>query len=138
MSRPASFFVPGTPAAQPRVRMVRSNGHVYTPRSADAWKAAVRVAWRAEPRQPLEGPVRLSLNFFMPRPQYHFTSKGALTAGAPVRHTVRPDIDNLVKAVMDALTDAGAWHDDCQIVELSTDKLYGATRYGCAVNMMEL
>ncbi len=43
-----------------------------------------------------------------------------------------------IEVEMDALTDAGAWHDDCQIVELSTDKLYGATRYGCAVNMMEL
>ena len=134
----AFFFVAGTPVAQPRVRMVRSNGHVYTPRSADAWKAAVRVAWRAEPRQPLEGPVRLSLNFCMPRPAYHFTTKGALTAGAPVRHTVKPDIDNLVKAVMDALTDAGAWHDDCQIVELTIGKHYSHVPTGCTINMMEI
>jgi Holliday junction resolvase RusA-like endonuclease len=134
----AFFFVTGTPVAQPRVRMIRSNGHVYTPRTADAWKTAIRLAWRAEPRQPMEGPVRLSLNFCMPRPQYHYTSKGALTTGAPTWHTIKPDTDNLVKAVMDALTDAGAWHDDCQIVELSSDKRYGGGRYGCAINMMEL
>lgn len=134
----AALFVTGTPVAQPRVRMIRSNGHVYTPRTADAWKTAIRLAWRAEPREPMEGPVRLSLSFAMPRPQFHFTSKGALTAGAPVWHTIKPDTDNLVKAVMDALTDAGAWHDDCQIVELSSDKRYGGGRCGCAINMMEI
>ena len=138
MSHPACFFVPGTPAAQPRVRMVRSNGHVYTPRSADAWKTAVRAAWRALQQEPLEGPVRLSLNFHMPRPTSHTTSRGLLTKSAPTAHICKPDIDNLAKAVMDALTDAGAWHDDCQIVELTSDKMYGGPLYGCAINMMEI
>ena len=138
MSRPASFFVPGTPAAQPRVRMVRSNGHVYTPRSADAWKAAVRVAWRAQQQEPLEGPVRLGLQFAMPRPASHTTSRGAMTKSAPAAHICKPDIDNLAKAVMDALTDAGAWRDDCQIVELTIGKHYSHVPTGCTINMMEV
>ena len=41
-------------------------------------------------------------------------------------HTVKPDIDNLVKAVMDALTTAGWWIDDTQVWSLSTSKQYAA------------
>ena len=63
--------------------------------------------------------MRLGLQFAMPRPASHTTSRGAMTKSAPAAHICKPDIDNLAKAVMDALTDAGAWRDDCQIVELT-------------------
>ena len=40
-----------------------------------------------------------------------------------VKHTVKPDIDNLTKAVLDALNGL-AWYDDAQIVELNASKTY--------------
>lgn len=45
-----------------------------------------------------------------------FTNKRKITA--------RPDIDNLVKAVTDALNGI-LWKDDSQIVSLSAEKRYG-------------
>ena len=40
-----------------------------------------------------------------------------------LNHVVKPDLDNLVKAVLDALNDL-AWHDDAQIIELHVSKKY--------------
>lgn len=37
----------------------------------------------------------------------------------------RPDIDNLSKAVLDAMTGAGVWNDDAQVVRLVAEKRYG-------------
>jgi Holliday junction resolvase RusA-like endonuclease len=63
------------------------------------------------------------MQFFFTRPKSHFTSKGAPNPRAPVSHTKRPDIDNLVKAVMDAVTDTELfWFDDSQVVELLVSK----------------
>ena len=39
-------------------------------------------------------------------------------------HTKRPDLDNLEKAVMDALTKAKWWEDDSQVCVKITKKRY--------------
>ncbi|MDI9559696.1 MAG: RusA family crossover junction endodeoxyribonuclease, partial [Pseudomonadota bacterium] len=41
-----------------------------------------------------------------------------------VDHTKKPDLDNLLKALKDAMTGI-VWHDDAQIVSLSARKDYG-------------
>jgi len=72
------------------------------------------TAWLMTPRPQIKGPVFLSLTFVMPRPK---SNKNQF-------HTVRPDLDNLAKAAMDALTDAGAWRDDSQVCSLNLVKIY--------------
>ena len=42
--------------------------------------------------------------------------------------TVKPDIDKLTRAVLDALTHH-AYDDDCQVVSLNVVKLYGENEY---------
>lgn len=34
----------------------------------------------------------------------------------------KPDVDNYAKSVLDAMTDAGVWHDDTQVQELRVNK----------------
>jgi Holliday junction resolvase RusA-like endonuclease len=125
-----TFDVLGEPKSQPRPKAMRRGNfiHVYTPATAKAWKGLVASA--AKPflsPVPIEGPLSLSLDFRFVRPKSHFTSKGALTKGARIAHTTKPDADNLAKAVMDALTDAGLWKDDTQIVRLFVTKTYAET-----------
>lgn len=63
---------------------------------------------------PLVGPVAVRLVFAMPRPA---RPKFLWPA-------VKPDIDKLERAVLDAMTDAGAWKDDALVVDLHTSKHY--------------
>ncbi len=135
-----SFFVHGKPRPQPRQRhfakklasgkiMARS----YDPGTAEAWKGAVALAARPFlPKVPLDGPLRVSLAFYMPRPKSHFgTGKNAdnLKPSAPIWHTTGGgknggDRDNLDKAVLDCLTQIGFWRDDGLVCSGELEKRY--------------
>lgn len=69
-------------------------------------------------RYPITGPATLIVTFHFPRPKHHYrTGKYAhlLRDVAPRLMQTGPDLDKLVRAVGDALTDAGAVVDDKQI-----------------------
>ena len=66
----------------------------------------------------MEGPIHLDATFYLPRPK-----------SWPKRiteHTRTPDRDKLLRALCDALTAAGAWHDDSQVIEGETRKALAA------------
>lgn len=125
------FRVDGVPKGQPRPRAFVRGGHaaVYDPGTAEGWKSCIAVAAKPHiPPTPLAGTIALTVEFIMPRPRAHFrTGKHAseLRGDAPEHHCSRPDVDNLTKAVLDALTDIGMWIDDAQIALLGAVKLYG-------------
>lgn len=120
-----SFFVSGEPKAQPRprARAIRKGKKVitmmYQPKGPDtAWKETVEAeASKHVPAEPLTGAVHVDVTFFLTRPLSHFrTGKYAhiLKESAPKYPAKKPDRDNLLKLVEDALTNAGMWNDDCQ------------------------
>jgi Holliday junction resolvase RusA-like endonuclease len=45
---------------------------------------------------------------------------------APLHPATRPDVDKLIRAVLDALTMSGAIKDDGRVVTLAAVKTYGA------------
>lgn len=95
-------------------------------------------AWRSDMRDAtmtalagghrLAGPVEVQVVFLMRRPRSHFsTAKGHendLKAKAPLFHTQRPDVDKLQRALLDAMTSAGAYSDDSQVVHVSASKAW--------------
>jgi len=111
----------GLPVAQGRPRAFKlptGQVRVYDPEPSRDWKRTVLAQiLPAKPEIPLAGPLRLSLDFILPRPK---TLPKKILA-----HTRRPDLDNLVKAVKDALR-AVVYHDDAQVTELHASKRYGA------------
>lgn len=119
------ILVEGQPRPQPRPRMARS-GRVYNPTTADEWKRAVAKACReAGAKFPKGAAVAMDVEFYLPM-------RGAREVGAP--HLATPDLDNLLKAVMDAMTRAGVWADDSQVFCLTSrktisggDRMPGAT-----------
>ena len=120
-----AFEVPGLPVPKARARVTRA-GITYTPRETLNYEAQVRVAYaNAYPgRQPFAAATALVLQL-----EAHFP----LPAGAPKRlrrqmeagtttpMTQRPDLDNLVKTVLDALNRV-AWADDGQVAEIMARK----------------
>lgn len=138
-----TLVIPGHPEPQPRVKATRCGGfvRVYTPDTADAWKAAVRAEARNAPwRFPKGVPVSLRIAFVLARPQAHFRRRKGipeLRDDAPEVVAIKPDVDNLTKAVMDAMSEdakralgphgwRGLWDDDCQVAHLEAVKIYGA------------
>lgn len=117
--------VKGEPVAQPRPRAyVRPNGKAgtYDNGRARGWKREIQLAAaRAKLPRRLVGPIRLEINFFLGRPARLKTKS---SPAEPIPHTNVPDIDNLTKAVMDALNEYGLWRDDRQVAELCAYKRY--------------
>jgi len=139
----ASFTAYGTPKAQPRARAFARNGHVrmYDPATAEGWKGQIALAVQDYlTGRPYEGPLLLTLVFLFPRPKAHYKASGLLKDNAPLWHDKKPDIDNAAKAVMDALTAVGLWHDDKQVASVSMLKRYTMAdeRAGCAITVASL
>ena len=67
------------------------------------------------------------ITFQFPWPKkWYRTGKysGQLKDNAPIEHTIKPDIDNLLKFVMDA-GNGVLWNDDRQIHQVQMKKVYG-------------
>ena len=114
-----------TPIAQPRPRAVAPHGRamiVSNPGKSPvaAYKKIVAVEARTFYKGPLLAqPLRVTLLFVMPRPK----SVTRKTRPNPrLRHTSKPDIENLAKSTLDALTGI-VWEDDCWICELELEKV---------------
>jgi crossover junction endodeoxyribonuclease RusA len=94
------------------------SGAVVTPQQPKVlkWRADIRAAFHeARPdAQPTGQPFHVDVAFSFRRPKTHLTSKGLLRSGAPRYHTQAPDVDKLLRAVLDALTGV-VWHDDKQV-----------------------
>ena len=121
------LFVNGIPKAQPRPRMT-ANGHVYNPDSADAWKAEIKMAFMACRKPIITGPVILSVKFFMPIPKGMKVKEGEF-----IPHIKKPDTDNLLKAVMDSLTQVGIWKDDALVFKIDSEKWYTPAKTGAQI-----
>jgi Holliday junction resolvase RusA-like endonuclease len=134
-----SFFAAGIPKAQPRVKAFVRGNHagVYTPDSAETWKQEVRrQAVANAPESLIGGVVRIQLDFFLPRPKVHLDKHGVPKPKSPVWHCKKPDLDNLIKAVTDAITDTQRiWLDDSQICEITATKTYAINAVGCSVRI---
>lgn len=115
-----TFWIEGTPIQQgSKTAFVVKGKAVMTDQNARTlkpWRAIVtRDATKAARRHPLfAGPLAVTLDYYMPR--------GA-TVKRP-RPSVTPDLDKLIRAVLDGITDAGVWGDDGQIVSIHAREYY--------------
>lgn len=126
----ARFTVAGVPAPQGSTRSVphRVTGKPITMHSGGSTLAA----WRADVREaavrcmdftpPTEDAVSLGLSFRFLRPKVHFGARG-LKPSAPAEKVTKPDLDKLVRAVLDALTGV-LYVDDAQVVGFTAGKRY--------------
>jgi Holliday junction resolvase RusA-like endonuclease len=132
-----TFRVRGDPKGQPRPRAFSRGGsaRVYDPGTAEGWKGQVALAsQRVMPDEALIGPVRVDMAFYFKRPKRLLRKKDIDMA---IPHTSKPDLDNLAKAVLDAMTQLGWWHDDAQVCEGLWTKRWASTmaQAGVAVSV---
>lgn len=101
------------------------------------WRADVKAAFLDGANQPLirfeEEALHVRLEFVLNRP-----------ASTPKRATPpavkRPDLDKLIRAVLDAVSSAGVWRDDSQVVSIMTVKRLAeiGEPTGCRIKLCEM
>jgi len=113
------YTLPGDPIPLSRIRIGRR-------RCWDSQKelkliASITVKSQHGERPKYVGPLRLDMTFFFPIPK---TLIRQIKPGTP--HTVKPDLDNLVKMICD-LCESILFASDCRIAEINCRKIYDTT-----------
>jgi crossover junction endodeoxyribonuclease RusA len=112
--------VHGKPGPQGSKRHVGNGVMVESSAKVKPWREAVKAAaLQAGAAERLEGPVEVAVCFCFDKPK-----------SAPKRRRTWPttrssgDVDKLLRATFDALTDAGVFRDDSQVVHVSAWKAF--------------
>lgn len=116
------FEVPGKPCAKGRPRF--ANGHAYTPKKTAAYENLVALAYIQAGGQITDAPIELHITAYFPIPKSARKRDKEKMEQGYIRHTKRPDVDNLLKSVQDGLNEV-AYYDDSQIYRVTAEKRYG-------------
>lgn len=130
MTHETSFVVLGEPVAQPRHRVGAGKGggtpRAYLPKNhpVHGYKQACRLVAALSFNRPIPAgePVELLLTFVLARPKRLIWKKRPMPR---LLAPVKPDFDNLAKALTDAIK-GEVYADDAQLVRVSVEKWYAA------------
>lgn len=114
------------PKGRPRFSIIHGHIHTHTPPKTKAFENSVAYYYKgASNSYKFEQgtPLTVSIDFGMPIPKSATKKRKEGMLAGVICHTVKPDVDNLVKAVLDGLNGI-AWHDDAQITQLNISKGY--------------
>jgi Holliday junction resolvase RusA-like endonuclease len=119
-----AFSVLGEPVPQPRPRVSTRGGfaRAYVPKEhpVHAYRQLLAAAARAAGLGKTGEPLNVVIDAVFERPKSHL-NKAGVKGTAP--RLPRPDVDNLAKAVLDALQ--GVMGDDTNVARLVVEKSYG-------------
>lgn len=124
------FTVPGQVAAKGRPRFAVNGKYVraYTPEKTVNYENLVKMAFMQSIPEgvddvKLQGAIRAEFRFFFPIPKSTPKKKHEQMAAGKIKPTKKPDLDNCIKSVLDALNKI-AFDDDGQVVEVLAYKFY--------------
>lgn len=135
MNRELEIWVPGIPRGQARARsrIVRpkhssGTGFVMHYKDAKQKQAEAQLVEGLSPHHPgrvISGPVMIDVEARFPVPKSWSKKRKAAALAGEIPHTKKPDIDNILKHVIDVMN--GWWiEDDKQVVACSCRRCYSA------------
>jgi Holliday junction resolvase RusA-like endonuclease len=124
----AKFTVPGPPKGKARARTVRARGggtFSYTPEGTVLYENLIKTSYFQECRTSFQGevPLEVHIKTFYGIPKSTGKRKRQEMLSGLLFPVKKPDIDNVVKCILDALNGV-AFHDDTQVVRLYAEKHY--------------
>lgn len=141
------FFVPGNPVAQgsKKAFFIKSLGRAVMTEACSKlkpWRSLVSM--KAEQamghNNPFTCPVAVVVTFSFNRPKGHFgTGKKARTlkADSPVFKTSKPDVDKLLRGMLDAMTGI-VYSDDSLVAHIEGSKVYSHECPGAFVSIKKI
>ena len=111
---PVTLWVPIKPRVKPRPRLSRHRA--YTPEWALEYERAVRAEWTDLQLPMFDGHVAVNIEYYKQGSVITVAEYSGYKGG------IRGDVDNLMKATLDALSGA-AYADDKQVIDLRGVKL---------------
>jgi Holliday junction resolvase RusA-like endonuclease len=126
----------GDPAPQGSKRVFNGRIVEASGNKLKIWRKAIAAACQnlvSEEHSLLLGPVRVEVEFYLPRPVSVTIKKRAL----PI---VPPDLDKLLRGLLDGIGQSEViWGDDSQVVQIDAVKLYAdETQPGATVTIYAL
>jgi len=123
-----NFTIPGEPCGKARPRVVRSGGitRTYTPEKTANYESYVKLEFQRQCGLPfITGPVSMEIVAYFGTPASASKKKVSAMLQGLIHPTKKPDCDNIIKIICDALNGL-AYKDDAQIVHVSIRKQYAA------------
>ncbi|MEI2416196.1 RusA family crossover junction endodeoxyribonuclease [Orrella sp. JC864] len=148
MANQIVFTVPGAPKGKGRAkstaRIVTKGGKPlaitrhYTPQETAAYMSLVRLAaaQAMAGRPPYTGPIQMHIQIVCPVPASWSLTRRRRALAGEIMPTVKPDSDNVEKAVKDGMNGV-VYRDDVQVVDDSKSKRYGEVA-GVTVTLTEM
>lgn len=116
------LIIPGEPVAKGRPRVTKWG--TYTPEKTKNYETLVKELFYIEHGQALlEGQLEINIKAYFSIPKSTSKKNKNLMLAGKIRPTKKPDADNILKIIGDALNDL-AYKDDKQIVVASIEKFY--------------
>lgn len=97
---------------------------VDPPKSREYKEQLQTMARLTNPKLIADTPLDVGVWFVLPIPQSWSKKKKERAVAGEIMPDGRPDLDNYIKAVLDALNGV-VWEDDSAIVEITARKVYG-------------
>lgn len=119
------FTVYGEPVAKGRLRFVRATGLTYTPQKTVEYENLVKLSFAAAGGEKFldDSILRMQIRAYFRIPSSFSKKKQAACRDGTVRPAKKPDADNIIKSICDALNNV-AYKDDAQVVEVQLRKFY--------------
>ena len=118
------FEVPGEPRGKGRPRFTRT-GRTYTDDKTAAYENLVRLSFdRKYPGwEPTDKALKVDIIAYFRAPQSWSKRKQERAYAGDTPKVTKPDLDNIIKAVLDGLNET-AWVDDNQVIDIRCRKEY--------------
>lgn len=119
------FEVPGKITGKARPRVNTETGRAYTPTNTKDYEILVKQYFKIKyPRyEMLQGRVKVKIIAYFLIPKSTSQKQQKLMIEDELSPTKKPDIDNIIKIVLDALNKM-AFKDDSQITKIDIEKKY--------------
>lgn len=122
--RYTSFTIKGKPQGKQRPRFNRFTGSVYTPSKTKSYEKLVKESYLKQSSFKSTKAIKMTIVVNVKVPERYSKKKQEQIKNFEIHPTKKPDLDNIVKSILDGLNRV-AYTDDRQVTSIIAVKRFG-------------